>query len=173
MAHHFCPVEGCHYGEDNGKGFAAVRSHINATGDPDHAWSDLKEQVDQQADDQDDHDDEGDEGDEGASSDGDEVGRQWSAQASSTSEGGKGADGDDDGDQDDTSGQGGLPVPVSPRLVLAVAVGLAAIVLVVRLRADTTSDEGPVEAPDNGAASTDESDAPGDEEIALIQDGDD
>jgi uncharacterized membrane protein len=43
-----CPIEGCDYGESEEKSLAAVRSHVNSTGDDDHEWSDLKALVEQQ-----------------------------------------------------------------------------------------------------------------------------
>lgn len=36
-----CPVDGCDYGEGGGKSLAAVRAHVNASGEDGHSWEDV------------------------------------------------------------------------------------------------------------------------------------
>ncbi|MFC7193721.1 hypothetical protein ACFQL4_02220 [Halosimplex aquaticum] len=48
---YWCPVDGCDYGEDEEKDRSSVQGHINASASPEHDWSELREQVDAQAED--------------------------------------------------------------------------------------------------------------------------
>lgn len=50
MNPYYCPVEDCDYGDGEDRSFRSVRSHINATSDAEHNWTDLKPVVEAQTD---------------------------------------------------------------------------------------------------------------------------
>jgi len=163
---HYCPVDGCDYGEQERKSLTAVRSHVSSTRKREgHDWDELAPTVKAQADEQDPDDDpEGEEPDDDDPDDGDDGGDgEDAASAQSDTEdndvptddeyqrqrqqaNSDGDDGDDESDQPETSGGGSAlaALPVDPVTVMMV-VGVAAVAYVTwrALRSETTTAPAP------------------------------
>lgn len=139
MTGHYCPVEGCDYGEQGDKTLAAVRSHINACNDDAHDWDQLKAAVEAQTEQADEPETESDdEQPEAVESNGNdmvsqqEYERQQSEQSnSSESDGddGDSAGGSDGGTEETTSVDEFLPDFSLSTYVLLVSALLAALII--------------------------------------------
>jgi len=190
MSDHYCPVEGCDYGDDEQKALGSVQGHINGSPDPDHDWSELRERVEAQADDAA-TDEESDEGNEegGASapdseqseSDDGESSEETNPETDESDDETMPTDeeydqqreardsGEDDESDEETDDSDDLPIPalpVDPRtLMMLVAVaGLAWLLY----RTVSGSDE---ETPAPERSETPEFEAPDDDSETEVQGG--
>jgi len=196
MSDHYCPVEGCDYGDEQ-KNLNSVQGHINARSDDAHDWGELQERVKAQTDDADDADDEenddlDDEGNEEAGESAPDSGTTDSDDGESSEEpttetdesdietmptddeyeqqrAARTDETDEDGDESDDGDGGDLPIPelpVDPRTLMMV-VAVAGLAWLLYRTVSGSDEETP--APD--PSETPEFEAPDDDDGDEVQGG--
>ena len=155
MSSHTCPVEGCDYGESSSKSLAAVRSHINASGDSEHDWDALKSEVT------------GEEEPDGEQTEADESEENGDTMPTDEEYQEQYDQGEEDGEQSSTSSSDfSLPALDQRTMMMLVAVGVALLVLYLYLNRDG---DGAIEHAPAVEEEDGDSEALSNEEVTLLE----
>jgi hypothetical protein len=169
-----CPVNGCDYGEQDEKSLQSVRTHINAKGDDDHDWSELKPEVVEQADDQEDSDDEEQEEPEDDESENEEDMPTEEEYERQHGEGEEEEEQDEEPENSDPEGDSGsddgssfdVPIPSLSPMTWLLIVGALVLIFLYLQRSD---DSEPIEQSETTESTDESGDAVDPEEVNLVE----